>query len=110
MDVSFIVPALNEEKCLEKTLRSIKAQKTKLKFEIIVVDGGSKDKTVEIAKKYARVPREKSRSISSARNMGAELGKGKLLVFIDADTVLPRDYLQIVWDYMSTNEKTVALR
>jgi len=50
--VSVIVPTLNEEKYLEKTLLSIKAQTIKTPYEIIVSDGNSKDNTIKIAKKY----------------------------------------------------------
>ena len=51
--VSVIVPTLNEEKYLESCLKSIKNQDYQGEYEIIVSDGGSKDKTLKIAKKYA---------------------------------------------------------
>ena len=109
MDVSFIVPALNEEKCIEKTLKSLKAQKTKLKYETIVVDGKSKDRTVAIAKKYARIVSQKTLGIANARNIGAKHAKGKLLIFVDADTTIPTDFLDICWDYMQSHKDMVAL-
>ena len=109
MDVSFIVPALNEEGYIEKTLKSIKSQKTKLKTELIVVDGNSRDKTVKIAKKYAKVIIQKTKGIADARNIGARKAKGKLLIFIDADTTLAPDYLKKVWEYMTSKKKVVAI-
>lgn len=109
MDVSFIVPARNEEKYIENTLKSIKSQKTKLKTELIVVDGKSKDKTVAVAKKYAKVIIQKTKGIADARNIGARKAKGKLLIFIDADTTLAPDYLKKVWAYMNFKKDVVAI-
>ena len=86
--ISVVIPALNEEKYIETTLRSLKNQDFKGKFEIIVVDGMSKDNTVKIAKKYAdRVLVAKKLGIGAARNAGAKIAKGKILLFVDADTI-----------------------
>jgi glycosyltransferase involved in cell wall biosynthesis len=87
--ISVIVPALNEEKLIESCLKSIKNQDYKGKYEIIVVDGKSKDKTVEIAKKYAdKVIIAEKRGIAVGRNAGAKVAKGEILLFVDADTIL----------------------
>jgi len=96
-DASFIVPALNEEGYIEPTLRSIRRQKTKLKYELIVSDGKSGDKTMRIASKYAdRLVSTKKKGIWIGRNLGAAKAQGRLLVFIDADTVIPPNYLDSV--------------
>ena len=87
--ISVIVPTLNEEKYLESTLKSIRSQDYKGKYELIVADGKSKDKTVQIAKKYAdKVIMVEKRGISAGRNAGAKIAKGETLLFVDADTVL----------------------
>jgi len=87
--VSIIVPTLNEEKYIEKTLLSIKAQNLKAPYEIIVSDGASKDNTVKIAKKYVnKIVVYKKRSPAIQRNRGAKYSKGEFLVFVDADTIL----------------------
>jgi glycosyltransferase involved in cell wall biosynthesis len=87
--VSVIIPTLNEEKYIETTLLSIKNQDYKGKYEIIVVDSNSKDKTVKIARKYAdKVIVTKRRGVSVGRNIGAEVAKGEILLFVDADTTL----------------------
>jgi glycosyltransferase involved in cell wall biosynthesis len=97
--ISVIIPTLNEEKYIGKTLQSLKSQTFKY-YEIIVVDGGSKDKTIEIAKKYgARVLVTKDpRNPSQPRDMnfGAENSKGEILVFTDADTIRHANYLEII--------------
>jgi glycosyltransferase involved in cell wall biosynthesis len=97
MDVSVIVPALNEEKLLLSCLRSIKNQQTSLDYEIIVVDGKSEDNTAKIAIKYAdKFIVAKRKGIAIGRNAGAKAAKGELFVFIDADTQIPSNYLDVV--------------
>ncbi|MEM5794567.1 MAG: glycosyltransferase [Candidatus Aenigmatarchaeota archaeon] len=87
--ISVIVPTLNEEKLIEACLKSIKNQDYKGKYEIIVADGKSKDKTVEIAKNYAdKVVIAEKKGIAIERNTGARVAKGEILFFVDADTIL----------------------
>ena len=93
MDYSFIIPALNEEGFIGKTIKSIKRQEGS--FEIIVVDNGSKDNTVKIAKDLGcRVIKEKEKGISPARNRGAKEARGEYLCFIDADGELTENWLK----------------
>ena len=90
--ISVIIPTLEEERYLGKTLARL--VKFAPEIEIIVVDGGSKDKTVEIAKQYTdRVFRIAERGISKAKNYGARHARGDILVFMDADVVVPDDFL-----------------
>ena len=87
--ISVIIPTLNEEKYIGMTLNALKNQDYKGGYEIIVADGMSKDKTVEIAKKYAdKIIQVKKRGIAVGRNAGARIAKGEILVFVDADTIL----------------------
>jgi len=106
--ISVIIPTLNEEKYLEKTLLSIKAQTIKQPYEIIVSDGKSKDRTVEIAKRYAdKIVICNKKGISVGRNLGAKYAEGEILVFIDADTILLPNTLEEV--YKEVKKKKVAL-
>jgi glycosyltransferase involved in cell wall biosynthesis len=102
MEFSVIIPALNEEKCIENCINSVLNQTyPRDRYEIIVSDGASKDKTAKIAKKYAdKVVVSKKRGIWWGRNYGAKFAKGKYLVFIDADTIIDRDYLKTVHPYL----------
>lgn len=85
--ISVIIPTLNEEKYIESTLKALKNQDYEGKYEIIVADEMSKDKTVEIAKKYAdKVVKVKRKGTSVGRNEGAKAARGEILLFIDADT------------------------
>lgn len=100
-DLSIIVPTLNEEKYLEQTLQSIKAQKTTLDFELLVSDSGSKDRTLEIADKYVdKIVNTEKKGIWRGRNEGAKKSRGRLLVFIDADTRIPTNYISAVHSIM----------
>lgn len=91
--VSVIIPALNEEKLIERLLKQFDENiRKKFKLEVIVSDGGSTDKTIEIAKKYADKVIRKSeaylQNISRGRNIGAENSQGDVLIFLNADTLV----------------------
>ena len=106
-DASFIVPALNEEGYLEPTLRSIRSKRTKLRYELIVSDGKSSDNTMRIAAKYAdKLVSTRRKGIWIGRNAGAAKAQGRLLVFIDADTVIPPNYLDTVHAIMHDRRTT----
>lgn len=89
---SVIIPTLNEEKFLPKLLDSLITQTNK-DFEVIVVDGPSRDKTRHIVKSYLRKLRltlveSKIANLSLQRNLGARRASGKWLLFLDSDDVL----------------------
>lgn len=87
--VSVIIPTYNEERYIERCLKAIRAQEVDFEFEVIVSDSNSKDKTVEIAKRYAdKIIITDEKGIAKGRNLGAKIAKGKYLLFVDADTQL----------------------
>lgn len=84
--ISIIIPAYNEEGYIEKTLKSVREQNFK-DYELIVICNGCSDSTLRIAKKYTPlVYHLKEMDLVKARNFGAEMAKGDLLIFLDADT------------------------
>lgn len=92
MKLSVIIPAYDEERCLPETLERIGRALTfaACPFEIIVVDNDSHDGTGRIAEAFgAKVFREREHNISKVRNSGAENSTGDVLIFIDADTLVP---------------------
>lgn len=84
--ISVIIPTFNEEQSIESTL--VDLAKHHHPDEVIVADGGSQDKTAQIASKYARVLNtEKGRAVQM--NAGAAASGGNILLFLHADTKLP---------------------
>ncbi len=99
MDISVIIPTWNEERCIESCLKAIRFQETRAEYEIIVCDAKSDDKTVDIAKKYAdKIVAIDIHSPGISRNTGAKQAAGNYLVFVDADTILSKNYLERVME------------
>ena len=100
--ISVIIPTFNEEENIAQCLVSLSHQTIpRGEYEIIVVDGGSKDATCEIAKKYAdSVVVQTSRKVGGARNDGVMVAKGEIIATTDADCILPPGWLErIVRDF-----------
>ncbi|WP_165394719.1 glycosyltransferase [Methanofollis fontis] len=94
--ISVIVPALDEEERIAGCLASLANQSLpRGMYEIIVVDGGSTDGTRRVAAAMAdRVFVQRRSGIGGARRDGAEAAEGRILVFTDADTRCPPDWLE----------------
>jgi len=91
--VSVIVPTLNSERTLEGCLQSLRKQ-TWRRLETIVVDGFSRDRSVMIARAHADAVLQQRGERSEARNTGARVARGDLLVFIDSDMYLAPNVLK----------------
>lgn len=94
--ISVIVPTFNEEENIAQCLVSLSHQTIpRSEYEIIVVDGGSKDATCEIARKYADlVFTQTSKKVGGARNDGVKAAKGDIIATTDADCILPPHWLK----------------
>lgn len=103
MKISVVIPTLNEESHIEKTLQSVMKQEGDC--ELYVVDGGSTDNTVAVAKRYACVINSK-RGRAIQMNAGARLCTGDILLFLHADTILPDNAFREIRKRM--NDNTVA--
>lgn len=111
--ISFIIPTLNEQATIEKTLACLAAYSGEA--EIIVSDGNSTDGTAEICRRYADQvivhdgPRRQT--IAQARNIGATAASGDHLVFLDADVLVPDidDFFRIAHSAFAADERLVAL-
>lgn len=94
MSVSVVIPVYNEEAFLGRCLESLSKQSVKPK-EIIVVDNNSRDKSMEIAKKYAvKIITESKQGIIFARDAGFNSASGDYIARCDADSMLPPDWIE----------------
>ncbi|MEP2025934.1 glycosyltransferase, partial [Reichenbachiella sp.] len=96
MDFSIIIPTLNEANYIEETVAKIRTcQSGTLALEIIIIDAGSKDDTVELIDEKVDVVYRDS-TLTGAKykslNKGAQMAKGEILLFLDADTLLPSNF------------------
>ena len=92
--VSVIIPAYNEEKVIGNCLESLEKQRYRL-LEIIVVDDGSSDNTLKIVKRFnIPVLKQNHQGPGRARNLGASIAKGEILVFVDADMTFDKDFVK----------------
>lgn len=91
MKLSIVIPTYNNEKTLDECLKSISRQDfSKKDYEVLVVDGGSTDRTRDIAKMYSvRILNNKKRNEEAAKILALDKVKGDIMCFIDADNVLP---------------------
>lgn len=101
MKFSVVIPLYNKEHYIEKTIRSVLDQ-TCQDFEVLVVDDGSKDNSLALAKKFASdrvhiIPQE-NQGVSVARNTGILNASGEFICFLDADDEWRPDYLATIDD------------
>ena len=93
MRLSVVIPALNEERHLGQLLADLQHQ-SRRPDEIIVVDAGSSDATVQIANQSQAVVLHGKPPVACGRNLGGFSAKGDLIFFLDADTRLPETFFE----------------
>ncbi len=97
--ISVVIPTYNEEDYIGRCLNSLMNQTLdRREYEIVVVDGGSTDRTVEIARKYAdSVIMQHSNGVGGARNDGVAVSNGEIVAMTDADIILPNNWLERIY-------------
>lgn len=101
IDISIIVPVYNAEKTIEKCLNSLLTQKD-VKLEIICINDGSEDNTLNILKTYENkynnivVVSQQNKGVSKTRNLGIDIAKGDYIMFVDADDFLKENSLRTI--------------
>lgn len=108
VNVSIITPVYNVERCIEKTINSIINQTSK-DFELLLIDDGSKDKSIEIAKNLLvnsdvnyRIITQENAGVSAARNRGIAEAKGEYVCFLDSDDYIHEDYIRLMYEKAAT--------
>ncbi|MBD3281453.1 glycosyltransferase, partial [Candidatus Uhrbacteria bacterium] len=108
LDVSVVIPCYNHAKELKATLESIAKQTVGVK-EVIVIDDGSSDNPSKVAEQFKeRLPLTFTRFVPNsgapaARNRGAEIASGELIIFLDADAVLKPHALELMREALATH-------
>ena len=112
--LSIIIPSYLEEGYIAKTAGQFKG-KLHIPHEVIVADGGSPDRTIEIAKQYADhvvvYPKDKKQNISKNRNNGAAHAKGEFFVFLDSACTIPdpQTFFERALKHFEDNPKLIGL-
>lgn len=105
IEISIIIPVLNEENFILKTLKNLPKNEA---IEVIVIDGGSKDNTVQLVQNMGiKIIKLTQASRSLQMNQGALLATGNILLFLHADTILPQGYDELILNGFS-NSKIVG--
>ena len=103
VDVSIIIPALNEEKMIGRCLESLtRLAFARDRFEVLVADNGSQDRTLAIADSFKdrlnlKLLQQAGVRISALRNLGARAAAGDIVAFLDADCLAPADWLDRIF-------------
>lgn len=102
IDISVIIPAYNREDSIVRAVNSLLAQTISLPYEVIVVDDGSKDRTVErveaIQHDAVRLVKQTNKGAAAAREAGVKAAKGTFVAFLDSDDVATPIYLEVMYN------------
>lgn len=101
MRISIIMPTLNEAPSIAQTLARVRKDS---ECELIVVDGGSTDGTPERAHPFADLVVPAPRGRARQMNTGADQASGEVLLFLHADTILPRNFSQLLAQALSNTQ------
>ena len=105
MKFSVIIPTFNRAYCLERAIDSVLNQSFK-DFELIIVDDGSTDDTVEVLKKYQNkisYIKTKNLGVSHARNVGIKKSRGEWIALLDSDDEWHENKLELQNKFISEN-------
>lgn len=107
---SIIIPVYNVEKYLRKCLESVFNQTYK-NYEVIVVNDGTKDNSMDIAKDYpVKVVNQKNQGLSVARNNGVEKATGEYILFLDSDDYIEKGLLKEINKSLNNNPDIVRFQ
>lgn len=112
--ISVIIPIYNVEKYLNKCIDSIINQ-TYINIEIILINDGSTDNCGDICEEYKKmdnrivVIHSKNKGVSSARNIGLEISKGKYILFVDSDDWLERDMIKELYNNLIKTKSQISI-
>jgi glycosyltransferase involved in cell wall biosynthesis len=112
--ITIIIPVYNAEKYIESCIKSV-LQQTYTNLQIVLIDDGSSDKSKQICDEYANVDKrievvhKVNGGVSSARNSGIQITRGKYLCFIDADDVVNKNIIQMLYTNLISNNSDMSM-
>lgn len=112
MDISIIIPVYNNEKYIDKCIKSVINQKTKLNYEVIAVNDGSTDHSLEKLNKYKDkiiIVDKKNTGPGDSRNIGIKKSKGKYLMFVDSDDYVSENFVDKMYTKIVSCNADVAI-
>lgn len=112
MKYSIVIPFHNARKTIDRCLESALNQSLpKGDYEIIVVDDGSRDNTSDIVKNYpVRLMQQENNGPAAARNKGAKVAKGYILIFVDADCELEANFIKNISAPIEQNVEIIGVQ
>ncbi|WP_097033173.1 glycosyltransferase family 2 protein [Clostridium tertium] len=111
--ISIIIPLYNASKYIEYCLKSIIEQTYKT-IEIIVVDDGSTDNSIDITKEFLKfdarikIIQKKNSGVSDSRNLGIDNAQGEWICFVDSDDYIEEDYVEKLYNYAVNNDVDIV--
>ena len=98
--ISVVIPLYNKEKYIKNTIESVINQDFK-DFEIIIVNDGSTDHSLEIAKQFEqpgiKIINQENQGVANARNKGVQYSNGEIIAFLDADDIWLSNHLREIY-------------
>lgn len=114
-DISVIIPVYNREKLIKNALNSVLKQTIADKLEIICVDDGSTDKTIEVIKDYQKkyknifLYQQKNSGPGVARNLGIDNAHGEYVIFLDSDDWTPERAYELMYNYAKEKDADIII-
>lgn len=112
--VSIITPVYNVEECIERCINSVINQTYK-DFELLLIDDGSKDKSIDIAKNLLeksqvnyKIITQNNSGVSAARNKGIEEASGEYITFLDSDDYVDSRFVELMYKKAETTKCDVV--
>ena len=114
IDISVIIPVYNTELYIEETIKSVAVQEMK-NYEIIIVDDGSTDKSIEIAEKVLRdgdvkyrIIHQENKGLACARNTGIKAASGSYVCFVDSDDIIAPSHISTMYGLAEENNLDIV--
>ena len=112
MDVSIIVPVWNNDKYIEECIDSLLNQRTKVSYEIIAINDGSTDSSLDKLNKYKDeiiIIDKKNTGPGDTRNIGIKKAKGKYLMFVDSDDYVANDFIDKMYYTITKTQSDIVI-